>query len=322
MGGGTPTQLEPGDLRRLLAIVLERVDRGAVTELTVEANPGTLTPEKVAILRDAGVTRMSLGAQTFDASRLAFLERIHEAREIEDGVALLREGGLDDFNLDLIYAIPGETVESWLEDIRRAVALAPAHVSAYALTFEDGTPLGARKAKGLVSPPDEETQRRFFDATHAALEEAGYRAYEISNFARPGRECRHNMNYWRNGEYFGLGPGAHSYVGGVRSANRRSLGHYVTELAAGRLPRDFSETLPADAAFGETVMLGLRTVEGVSRRALAARFGLDLAAVHAEIIRRHAATGIVEWDGDRLRIRREHLAVADSVAADFLEPPS
>lgn len=320
VGGGTPTQVSPEDLRRLLGIVTSRVDRSALAEFTVEANPGTLTSEKVAILREFGVTRVSLGAQSFDPERLAFLERIHGPDEIESGIACVRDGGIENVNLDLIYAIPGETVDSWMSDVRRALALAPSHLSAYALTFEEGTPLGARRQKGLVEPPDEETEREFFETTHRELARAGFPAYEISNFAPPGRECRHNLNYWRAGEYFGLGPGAHSHLLGERSSNRRSLGHYIAELRAGRLPRDFAERLPRRAAFGEAVMLGLRTVAGVSRGELLERFGFDLATVHAETIARHASAALVDWDGESLRVRPEALVLADSIAADFLEP--
>ncbi|HOW97161.1 MAG TPA: radical SAM family heme chaperone HemW [Kiritimatiellia bacterium] len=213
IGGGTPTVLPPAELARLLDLLARRVNLGRVTEWTCEANPVTLDAEKIRILRGAGVNRVSLGVQSFDDGVLKFLGRLHTAREAVEAFRLLRAEGFDNIGLDLMCAVPGGAIE---RDLERALALGPEHLSVYGLTFEDGTPLARRRDAGEVAELDEDEQLRQFRVVRETLKGAGFHHYEISNYARPGRECRHNLLYWGPGEYLGLGPAAHSHWGGQR----------------------------------------------------------------------------------------------------------
>lgn len=322
IGGGTPTALDDRDFDALLAGVAElaRTREFGGFEWTVECNPGSLTPRKARALRDAGVTRASIGVQSFDDRILRSVGRVHDARTARDAVHTARDAGIPAVSVDLLFAIPGPGIATFRADLDAAVALGTDHVSAYALLYEEGTVLTRRLDEGRVDPEEEDVELAMLRHARDRLGEAGFVRYEVSNFARPGFECRHNLNYWRNGEYLGVGASAASYLGGVRGANVASWREYETRILAGADACATSERLAPHAAAGEEVMLRLRLAEGLSLAALGARWGIDASARWGGLVRRYTAAGLLvrSPDGDRIALSERGLEVADAVLAEFI----
>lgn len=318
VGGGTPTTLPPGELRRLLARLRRLAGASIGLEFTVEANPATVTPQIADMLVSEGVNRVSIGAQSFDPAELSVLERNHEPGQVAETVAACRQAGIGQVNLDLIFAIPGQTLESWLSTLAAAIELRPDHLSCYALTYEPGTRLFDQLQAGEVSRVDPDLDATMYERTIDTLTEAGYRHYEISNFARPGCECRHNLFYWHNEPYLGIGPSAAGLVNGVRYKNVADVGRYTQAVRAGRSARIEAERRSTEQRARETAMLELRLIKGIDRRRFARRYGHDPAAFFAEAVQRHGKSGLLEATDTRLRLTRAGLLVADTVIADFL----
>jgi oxygen-independent coproporphyrinogen-3 oxidase len=262
-GGGTPTTLEPGALLGVLAHLRARFAVAPGAEVTVEANPDTVDARSLARLRAGGVTRLSLGAQSFDPAVLAALERVHGPGSVRRAFAAARAAGFGNVNLDLIYGAPGETLASWRRTLEEAIALGPEHVSAYALTVEPTTPLGRKVAAGLVPVPDPDLQADMYELACELLRGSGYLHYEVSNWARPGFECLHNLGYWERRPYLGLGAGAHSARGDRRWWNLRPPLAYLRAVEAGRLPVGGGERLGPGAVRFEETFLRLRTFRGL-----------------------------------------------------------
>jgi putative oxygen-independent coproporphyrinogen III oxidase len=262
-GGGTPTTLDTSDLARLLTGLRERFDFEAGAEVTIEANPDTVDEAKLAGLREAGYTRLSMGAQSFDQQVLGALERVHGPASVRRAFAAARAAGHTNVNLDLIYGANGETLASWRRTLEETIALRPEHVSAYALTIEPATPLGRKLQAGLVPGPEPDLQADMFDLACELLGEAGYGHYEVSNWAFPGFECRHNLGYWRKQPYLGLGAGAHSYRDGRRWWNVRPPAEYLDVVEHGQPPVGGEERLTPEDERLEEVFLKLRILEGV-----------------------------------------------------------
>lgn len=315
-GGGTPTVLPVAHLARLLEAVAPLVDER--TEWTIEANPATVTPENAGLLAAHGVNRISVGAQSFDASELRVLERIHRVEQVAETIDVLRRAGLARLNLDLIFGVPGQTLSGWESNLARAVALGVEHLSCYGLTYERGTPLYEQLGAGAVCRVDSEVEARMYERTIELLDAAGLAQYEISNFARPGAECRHNLAYWRNEPVAAVGPSAAGFDGETRYRNVPDTAEYVRAVRAGRAAHVELEALPPDRRARETAMLNLRLREGIRRHAFAERFGVDPAALFAEAIGKHAAAGMIEVDTDGIRLTPRGLLVADAVMADFV----
>ncbi|GAB4388949.1 MAG: radical SAM family heme chaperone HemW [Thermodesulfovibrionales bacterium] len=309
IGGGTPTVLSEGLLARVFASLRENFALSPGAEVTVEANPGTLNRGKADFLLGLGANRVSLGAQSFEDRELAVLGRSHTAGEAEAAARLL-EG--TNFSLDLIYGVPGQDPGSWRRSLERAVGLSPAHVSAYELTPEEGTPLLAALREGRLRLPPEEEVVEMFAMAEEALSGAGLRRYEISNYALPGRQCRHNVNYWRRGPYTGLGAGAHSFDGRTRRANGPDIRGYIEALSEGRLPPAVSQETTWEDALKETVFLGLRMTEGVELQGPAAGAVMEASGGLIE-------EGLMEKAGGRLRLTRRGLLVSNSVFALLFE---
>jgi putative oxygen-independent coproporphyrinogen III oxidase len=263
LGGGTPTTLEVADLKALLARLRSSFAVAPGAEVTIEANPDTVDEAKLAGLREGGFGRLSMGAQSFDRGVLAALERVHRPESVTKAFRAARAAGYDNVNLDLIYGANGETVESWERTLEEAVALAPEHVSAYALTIEPATPLGRQVARGDQPLPDPDLQAEMFETACRVLGEAGYGHYEVSNWAKPGYACRHNLGYWERRPYVGLGAGAHSYRDGRRWWNVRPPEEYLSIVERGELPVGGSEELEPADAYLEEVFLRLRILEGI-----------------------------------------------------------
>ncbi|MGZ8597594.1 MAG: radical SAM family heme chaperone HemW [Actinomycetota bacterium] len=263
LGGGTPTTMTPDDLGELLSALRAVFEVSDEAEVTSEANPDTVDEVSLAGLLSAGYTRLSMGAQSFDPAVLLSLERLHSPESVRTALAAARGAGYENVNLDLIYGADGETLESWERTLEESIALAPEHVSAYALTIEPATPLGRAIARGVVPPPNPDVQADMFQLACSALRDAGYVHYEVSNWAKPGYECAHNLGYWRRQPYRGLGAGAHSYREDRRWWNVRPPEEYLAIVERGELPVGGSETLDASDAYLEEVFLRLRILEGV-----------------------------------------------------------
>jgi len=265
VGGGTPTVLAPDQLRAVLSALHQHLPLRGQVEWTVECNPESLDAEKARLMVEAGVNRLSIGVQSFDDATLRALGRIHSATQALEALARARQAGIRNLNLDLLYGCPQQTLEGWLSTLQQALEWRPEHLSCYALTVEPDTPLAALISAGSLPPPDDDLQVEMAKATHDTLTRRGYAHYEISNFALPGHECRHNLGYWRGREYVGLGPGSVSCLGGVRWRSTRSAQGAVLE----------GEALEPHRRLRERAMLNLRTRQGLSREDLEALLGAE-----------------------------------------------
>jgi putative oxygen-independent coproporphyrinogen III oxidase len=263
LGGGTPTTMEPADLKALLAHLRDRFALTRQAEVTIEANPDTVDEASLQALLETGYNRLSMGAQSFDPSVLKVLERIHQPASVRRAMAAARRAGYANVNLDLIYGAEGESADSWERTLHETAGLAPEHVSAYALTIEPATPLGRKVAAGVSPEPDPDLQAEMFQVACDVLRDAGYRHYEVSNWAKPGYECAHNLGYWERRPYVGLGAGAHSYRDDTRWWNVRPPETYMEMVERGELPIGGSESLEPSDAYLEEVFLKLRILEGV-----------------------------------------------------------
>lgn len=317
LGGGTPTHLSAAQLERLLSTVRRWLPPETDREFSIECNPDTLTADKIAVLADHGVNRVSLGAQSFHADLLHVLERGHDPEQIARAVERVRRR-IDNISLDLIFAVPGQTENQWRLDLDRALALAPDHLSTYGLTYEKGTPLWKRRQRGQVLPLDEDAELALYALAIDVLESAGFEHYEISSFAHPGRRCRHNQVYWANEAYFGFGMGAARYVLGRRELNTRDLQRYVRQALSGESVTWQSEELPAAERARETMAVQLRRAEGIDRAAFLAQTGFDLDKVAGEALARHVEQGFLADDGRSVRLTRRGKYVADAVIERLL----
>jgi oxygen-independent coproporphyrinogen-3 oxidase len=318
LGGGTPTILPPQWLADLLTRLRYRFPFAADAEITVEANPGTVDREKLSALLAAGINRISLGVQSFSDPLLKTLGRIHSAAEARTAISAARAAGCDNLNLDLMYGIPHQTLDDWRTTLRNALESRPEHISTYALSLEPGTPLACDIAAGRLPAPDDDLTADMYSLAAELLPEAGYLHYEISNFALPGRECRHNRRYWANAEYLGLGASAHSYRGGLRWNNVPDPRVYTERLDKGGLPVQRAEALSARERVGEMLILGLRRAEGVSEEQLAERCGLAPREVFAEEIEQLCKQGLLIAEQGSLRMPRDAWFVSNEVLAHFV----
>ncbi len=314
LGGGTPSLLDGRQLTALMACLRRHFTFVPDTEVTLEANPDDLTPDKLAVLKDLGVNRLSVGVQSFDDYELSFLGRRHTARQTEQALKWIRAAGFTNLGVDLIYGLPGQRAEAWKKNLARALEFRPEHLSCYQLTLEAGTPLGDRKAQGQIKPLPEEDQRELFLKTSRFLTEQGYSHYEISNFARgQAFYSRHNRKYWRHEPYLGLGPAAHSFTEGKRWWNHRSLEQYCRAVREGVAPVAGRETLSAGQLQLESLYLGLRTKEGVA---------LDLIRRQPrgdQMLGELQKAGLVKVRHGRAAPTREGFLVADRLPLWFAE---
>jgi oxygen-independent coproporphyrinogen-3 oxidase len=313
IGGGTPTILPESCLAQIFSQIRKSYIMAPAPEITVEANPGTLTADKAVTLQSLGINRVSLGVQSFLDSELRTLGRVHTAADAAKAAEMLQAAGIGNLSLDLIYGIPGQTIGTWKDTLYRATGLLPKHISAYELTPEKGTPFEKSLAAGELSMPDEECILDQFHLAIDCLAEKGFRHYEISNYALPGYHCVHNLNYWDRGEYLAAGAGAHSFIKGRRSRNTGRIREYIETLARGMLPEAESTEIPCEAALSEFVFLGLRKIEGI-RLELADELGLNLAEAASALTRE----GLLELADNHLRLTRKGLPVANSVIVTLL----
>jgi len=319
IGGGTPTVVPGALLRDLLEIASRAFSLPTGAEVTVEANPGTVSPGELALLRQAGVNRLSFGVQSFQAPLLRLLGRIHSAQEAVEAVRMARDAGFDNLNLDLIYGLPGQALAQWQADLDAALALAPEHLSLYALSLEPGTPLATRVSCRELPAPEADLAADMYELARRRLARAGYEHYELSNWARErGRRARHNLAYWLNMPYAGCGAAAHSWLGGQRRANVGTPQEYIGRIRGGRHPVAEEECVSPELERAETMILGLRLLEGVSRPGFEARFGVDPAQLYAQAIAEGESLGLLEVKDRQIRLSERGLLLGNEVFWRFL----
>lgn len=315
LGGGTPSVLPRRELEGMIEGSWKAFSITGDCEATIEANPGDVDRDFCSFLRDTPLNRINLGVQSFDDDILRYLGRRHHSREARAALDATRAAGFSNIGIDLIYGVPGQSLESWMDTLERAIIAEPEHLSCYELTPEPGTPIGDRCASGEDRLPDEDLRYRFFMATSEYLETSGYIHYEVSNFARGNAfRSRHNMKYWNHTPYLGLGPSAHSFSGNRRWWNHRSLDRYCADLADNRRPLEDSERLSPDDVRLETLFLGLRTREGVSLDEVDGWSGDTGREPGKRILEQCLAGGLLEISNGRIRPTRRGLALADQLA--------
>lgn len=319
LGGGTPSLLSPRQVARILTAAWKHFAIVPDAQITLEANPATVDGRRLQGYRAAGVNRLNLGVQSIDEGRLAFLGRIHTARQGLAAVGLARKAGFDDLGLDLIYGTPGQTPRRWAEELARVLALGPRHLSCYLLTLAPGTPLEKDRRRGRFISLDEEGQADLFETTQAMLAQAGFEHYEVSNFAgtRTWRS-RHNLKYWTRAPYIGLGPAAHSFVEPLRCWNHRDLGRWLDDIGHGRRPEAGRESLSREQIITETIVLGLRTADGIDLDAFARRFGRRLEELAAGAIAALQHRRLIRLNRRRLRPSPKGFLLADGLAREIV----
>jgi oxygen-independent coproporphyrinogen-3 oxidase len=314
IGGGTPTILNEYCLERLFVCIHDNFAFDAAAEISIEANPGTLTRSKVEMIKSLGINRMSIGVQSFNENELRTLGRVHGRDDTFSALEMIKQAGVKNYSLDLMYGIPGQTMRSWKDTLSLATGLSPVHISAYELTPEEKTPLYHLISKERISMPGEDSILGMYDCVVGFLSSNGYDHYEISNYALQGFKCVHNLNYWDRGEYIGAGAGAHSFLEGVRRHNTCDIGEYVRDLGSGLIPVSESREITHEEAAREFIFLGLRKTEGISLEK-AISFGLDILSSAGELI----DEGFLEAAGDYLRLTRKGLLISNSVVVKLLE---
>ncbi|MBN2704643.1 MAG: radical SAM family heme chaperone HemW [Pontiellaceae bacterium] len=318
IGGGTPTALTAEQYASMLKTLRSRINLSKVIEFTSEANPGTLTPEKLAAMKEGGIDRVSIGVQSFNPEALRLLGRIHTAEQAVESFHALRAAGFENVNMDLIQSIPGMTTEAVLADARRVVELAPEHISYYNLIYEAGTPLTRMRDDGQVVPPGDDEEADHYYAVKDLLESAGYEHYEISNFSKPGRRCLHNVLYWQGGSYFGCGPSGHSHWSGKRFGNVADLSVWCSRMEQGARPFDEVEELSLEDKAHETLVMWLRMLEGVDAEQFKQRTGFSFDSICGRAIDLLAAEGLLKRCNNRLLLTRDTLFVCNSVFRDLV----
>lgn len=318
IGGGTPTALNAHQLTKLLEIVLKYVTVAKAEEFTVEMNPGTVDREKLLLLQQAGVNRLSVGVQSFDDNCLQKIGRIHTAQEAVDTIELAHNLGFDNISLDLIYGLPQQDMEILTQSVERALTLPVQHISIYGLQLEEGTAFHRMEALGKLQLPTDELVEAMHDYIVEKLPEAGYQRYEISNYALPGYESKHNLSYWQDVDYLGLGSGAHSYWQGTRYENPRGIDDYISALEAGRLPATLEEQVDRQAHMEEYCFLGLRTAAGIDKNFFQQKFGVDLFTVYGRTIEKLVAQDLLQQTDKGIALTPLGMKYGNQVFAEFL----
>lgn len=323
IGGGTPTALGVKNLKRLLEMLKQGFSFESGAEATVEGNPGTLTEEKLELLRSFGINRFSLGVQSLSNKSLKEIGRIHTAEQVRQSIQLIRKAGFANLNLDLMFGLPGQSLAEWQKTLEEALEFSPEHLSLYGLMVEEGTPLAKRleaEETGKILLPDDDLQAKMYKWAITRLEAAAYIHYETSNFACPGFECKHNLNYWNGKDYLGIGPGAVSCLQGLRWKNVEDIRTYGYSLATGQEPVEEREReiLSLKIRMAERVILGLRLTKGVDLLAFRQDFGMDVRDVYKEVLKKHQKTGTLYIKEEHLCLNQEYSFLANFVLQDFV----
>jgi len=317
-GGGTPSELSIAELGTLVQDLRQTFRVKEKAEWSIECNPGTVTRTFFAALGQMGFNRISLGVQSFHDHHLKALGRIHDSAEAKSAYRWLREAGCDNVNLDLIFGLQQQTLQEWENDVSEALILSPEHLSLYNLTIEPGTEFGNRQARGELREVDEDLSADMYELAMDRTRAAGYSQYEISNYSRPGRQCAHNLIYWRNEPYLGFGVSAASFIDGLRWTNTGNLREYARTAASGRVSRASEEALKDREALGEEIMLRLRTSEGISLSSLSTHYHFDVASLFSQTLEFLSTHDFITQAGDRVQLTRQGKLLANEVCLRFL----
>jgi oxygen-independent coproporphyrinogen-3 oxidase len=318
-GGGTPSLLSVEYIADLMSAIGSLFIVYQTAEITIEANPGTVSRDYLDAIRDQGINRLSLGVQSLDDRELVMLGRIHTAAEARKAFWQARNAEFDNLNIDLIYGLPGQTLSDWRQTLEEAVTMRPEHFSLYALTLEDGTPMYAAVKEGLLPALDPDISADQYELAEDLLASHGYGHYEISNWALAGRECRHNLTYWRNQPYLGVGVAAHSYLNRHRLANTGNLDKYVDGLSEATLAElEIDEEISPELELAETIILGLRLCEGIAPDDIRRRYGIDMLAYYRRQIEEMVEAGLMERDTERIRLTPRGRLLSNEVFWRFL----
>lgn len=320
-GGGTPTILSAEQLASILSAIIDSLHVASDCEITVEANPGTIDEYKIAKLKAAMFNRLSMGVQSLDDEYLARIGRVHTAQQALEAYENARRAGFTNISIDLIFALPGQNLRHWQNTLKTAIDLNPEHISLYELSIEEGTRFAEMCVQGKLDLPDEDTQVDMYEMTISELASAGYEHYEVSNFARPGYRSRHNQVYWRNEPYYGFGAGATSYICGDRSRRIADPRKYIQEINSGSDAVEFSEHLTGHASLTETIIQGLRMLDGISMSKIKAKTGADIGVEFRKEIENLTRRGLLEIVGDQMRVTHQGLLLLNDVAEEFVSPP-
>jgi oxygen-independent coproporphyrinogen-3 oxidase len=318
LGGGTPTTLNPFQLERILKECVNEFTIASNAEITIEANPATVGIELMTSIRTMGYNRISIGVQSFDKAELKLLDRAHGPKEIHSTVDCARKAGFDNLSLDLMFAVPNQSLSSWENNLNKALEKNPEHLSTYNLTIEQGTAFSKLQSNGKLIMPDDDHQLELYKKTIERLTKKGFHHYEISNFAHRGKECKHNITYWENKNTLGLGAGASSYMNGTRFKNINLPAHYIRQVKEKKIAVEHSETLELRQAMGETIMLGLRLLQGISIHQFEKRFQISFIKLFRNIISALKEKELVIIEKDYLRLSQKGLFWADSVTLEFI----
>ena len=317
IGGGTPTALSAPQLETLLDGLTKNLDLSVLEELTIEANPGDLDADKIAVLKNSAVNRVSLGVQTFDDKMLKKIGRSHLEKDIYENIDRLKLAGFDNISIDLIYALPGQTMDQVKDNVEKAITLDIPHMSLYSLILENHTVFMNRMRRGKLPLPKEELEAEMFEYIIEELERSGFEHYEISNFSKPGFESRHNLMYWDNAEYYGIGAGASGYVNGVRYKNHGPIRHYLKAVEEGNA-RVTEEHLSQREQMEEEMFLGLRKKSGVSMIRFEEKFGTSFEGLYGQVVRELCHQGLLQVEGQQIRMTKKGLFLGDTVAEQFI----
>ena len=318
LGGGTPTTLTIYQLERILNECEKQFKVAPDAEITIEANPATIDIGQLKSIRQTGYNRISIGVQSFDETELKLLDRAHGPEEIHSTVDRARKAGFNNLSLDLMFAIPNQSLSTWESNLRQALDKNPEHLSTYNLTIEQGTAFSKLQSNGKLTMPDDDHQLELYKRTIGLLTKRGFHHYEISNFARPGKECKHNITYWKNKNTLGLGAGASSYMDGVRFKNVSLPAHYIRKVADKQAAVEHSESLESRQAMSETIMLGLRLLQGISIHQFEKRFQISFKNFFGNITSTLKEKELVTIEDDHLRLSKKGLFLADSVILEFI----
>jgi oxygen-independent coproporphyrinogen-3 oxidase len=312
--------LSAEQLDRLLTMLWRMMGRSRLKEFTVEGNPNTFSEARARVLARHGVNRMSFGAQSFVKEELGQLQRDHEPENVAPAVQMAREAGIGNINIDLIFGIPGQTEKTWAYSLGRALEIGTEHLSCYSLIYEPNTAMTARLKRGEVTPIDEELELKLFEQTYATLRAAGFARYEVSNYSKPGKECRHNLHYWKGSEYFAWGPAAAAHVAGHRWKNVQSLAHYLDALdgTSPRLPLTQMEKLDPMKRAGEIAMLQLRLAAGLEWEDFRRRTGIDAREKLRRVIQKYGGLELLEISETRIALTEKAVAVSNTIVADVM----
>ncbi len=319
LGGGTPTILSGVQIYNILEFCKSKFTIDKDAEITIEANPGTLDGKKLKLLIESGINRLSLGAQSFDDLFLKKLGRIHNTKDIIDSYHLAREKGFNNINIDVMFALPDQTKEDLQDTLKKAISLKPDHLSLYNLTLKPGTEYYKKYKKGRLKLPNEDEEYDMYNWAINFLEESGFEHYEISNFARPYKRSMHNLIYWQNKPYLGIGAGAYSFIKGYRYMNYENPARYIKEIMSGKLPVDNGEKLSLRKRMIETIILGLRTKDGVSYKKYNIRFGVNLNDIFSKQVNKLVNLGLLEKGDCKIKLTKKGIFLANTVFREFVD---